>query len=393
MELSISRRTLVSKSLMVTTGLAIFAMQFGAGNIVFVLSTGQYAQDKNLFAMMGLLISGVAVPLLGLIAIALFDGDYRSFFARIGQVPGFLLTALMLSLLGPFGAIPRCIVLSYSTSKMYLPGISLPVFSLICCLVIFFFAFTRTRILNLIGYFLTPFKIGSLLVLIIFGLLYASSLPTSSHNEWTSFSEGFLNGYQTMDLVGAFFVCAVVLDCLRKNMTHSQANDKSLTQTAIQASCVSSLLLAFIYLGFSYVAAFHSDHLSNVQPQELISKIAMLVLGVNGGIFVCFTVTIACLTTAISLSTAFAEFLRKDVSMEKFSYRTSLLITLGITFIISNLDFAGIIKMLTPPLQICYPALIVLCVVNTLYKLGKCDSVKLPVFLTLGASILNYFLS
>lgn len=383
----------LSRSVIITAGLSIFAMLFGAGNIVFALSIGQFAQDKTLFATLGLIVSGVAVPLLGLIAMTLFNGDCKSFFSRVGQVPGFLLTLLMLGLLGPFGAIPRCLVLSYSTSKAYLPSVSLPLFTFLCCVLIFFLTVKRTRIFDVIGYFLTPLKLSALVFLIIVGFFYATTLPVSSHNEAEVFLQGFKDGYQTMDLLGAFFFCSIVLEGLRKKMDDAKLNDHSLVRTTIIASCIGTFLLAVIYLGFSFIAAFHSQGLTGVLPHELVSKIATIVLGTYGGVFVSFTVTIACMTTATALSSVFAEFLHKEISNEKVSYPLCLLATLGITFVISTLDFMGIIKMLAPILHLFYPALIVLSIVNILYKKFNFQPVKVPVLLAIVVSALSYLLA
>lgn len=384
-------QTKISKSVIITTGLAIFAMLFGAGNIVFALAVGQYAQDKNLFATLGLILSGVIVPLIGLISMALFNGDYKSFFGRLGKIPGFLLITLMMGLLGPFGVIPRCIALSYSTSKLYLPSISLPIFSLCCCLFIFLFTYRRTRILDVIGFFLTPLKLGSLIFLIICGMIYATTLPSAPHNELIIFFKGFVSGYQTMDLLGSFFICTVVLEGLRKNIKETDSqNYKKLIGATLKASCIGCSLLALIYLGFSYIAAFHSQSLELVKQEELVSKISTVLLGAYGGIFVCFAVTLACLTTAIAMTSVFAEFLHKDIFQNKISYLLALFGTIMITFLVSNLDFNGIIKMLTPALHLVYPALIVLSVLNILYKLNWFKPVKIPVFIVFLVSLLGY---
>src|SRR5665647_1655937 len=98
-----------NKSPIIATGLAMFSMFFGAGNVVFPLALGQIAQDKNFFAILGMLVTAVGVPFAGLIAMTLFNGDYRKFFARMGAVPGFIVVAIIMGLIGPFGAIPRCI--------------------------------------------------------------------------------------------------------------------------------------------------------------------------------------------------------------------------------------------------------------------------------------------
>lgn len=388
MELSISRVSII------TAAFAIFAMQFGAGNIVFALGIGHFAQDKTLLGSLGLILSGVLVPLLGLIAMTLFNGDYRAFFHRLGTIPGWILTILMLSLLGPFGAIPRCLVLSYSTSQPYLPSVPLPMFSILCCALIFLLSFRRNNIMEIVGKYLTPLKLGSLLLLIFFGLIFASSLPASLHNEKTVFFKGLMDGYQTMDLLGAFFICSIVLDGLKKNMTNNQPqNSHFLVKATLKASCIASLLLTLIYLGFSFTAAFHSHTLAGIPAEQLVCKISNIVLGDCGGVFVSFAVTIACLTTAIALSTIFAEFVHKDLSGGRISYVWALAITLLITFGVSNLDFKGIIDMLAPILELFYPTLIALCIVNILEKTTAFKYVKSTVFLTFALSLIYHVVS
>lgn len=375
------------------SGFAMFSMLFGAGNIVFSLAIGQYAQDQNLYAMLGLLITAVGVPFLGLIAMTLFDGDYKGFFERMGKVPGFLLVTFILGLIGPFGAIPRCVALSYSTTKMYLPTISLPVFSAIACFVIFLLTFRRTRILDVVGYILTPLKLGTLLLIILIGFIMAPVAPVAPHDQWALFIHGLKEGYQTMDLLGAFFFCSVILVCLKKDADPSdpQSGKRLIAQT-LKASCIGAALLAFIYMGFSFVAAFHSDALVGSSPDELIAKVSMHVLGPYGALIVCLAVAFACLTTSIALSTVFAEFIHKDLAQGRIGYVPALIGTLIITYFVSTLNFTGIAKMLAPILQLCYPALIVLCVVNILYKLYAFKPVKIPVLAVFAVSAIGYFL-
>ena len=296
-----------------------------------------------------------------------------------------------MGLIGPLGATPRCIALSFATAKMYLPDISLPLFSLGACLFIFAFTIRRTSILELLGYVLTPLKLGSLLVIIVKGLISSPAMPVADHAELTVFVKGLMDGYQTMDLLATFFFCSVVIDCLKKNIDVSDPkNYRTLLNVTLKASCIGAGLLAFIYIGFSYVAAMQSGNLADVRPEELISQIAVQVLGPYAGLFVCFTVTIACLTTAIALTTVFAEFIHKDVSQMKISYPVALIGSLAVTFAVSTLNFTGIVSMLAPILQLCYPALIVLSVVNILYKLYQFQPVKAPVLLVFIASLVAY---
>lgn len=381
-----------SRSSTLATGLAMFSMFFGAGNVVFPLATGLFAKDLNFYSILGLLISAVGVPFLGLIAMTLYNGNYRNFFERIGHLPGFIVAVMILCLIGPFGAMPRCITLSYSTAKIYLPFLDLVGFSLISCVVIFLLTFKRNNLLDILGYFLTPVLLGSLGLLIVKGLIDAPAAPVSDSTPWATFLHGLGEGYQTMDLLGAFFFSSVVLESLEIDV---KPGDKSgyrqMMVKTMKAGCIGAGLLALVYVGFSYIAAFHSGALGNIATDELIGRIAALVLGHWGGLVACIAVALACLTTAIALGVVFAEFIQRDLSKHKLSYTTSLLITLAITFVVSTFNFKGIAQFLAPILYVCYPALITLSILNILRQLYDFRFVKMPVLVVFLASIISYF--
>lgn len=379
------------KSKTVSTGLAMFAMFFGAGNVVFPLALGQYAQDKNLYAVLGLLLSAILVPFMGLIAMILFNGDYKAFFQRIGKIPGFCVALIIMCLIGPFGAIPRCIALSYSTITMFNDSISLPLFSLISCGIILLFTIKPSSMIDALGFYLTPFLLAALGVIIVVGI---AASPAPLHNELsntTVFIHGLMEGYHTMDLLGAFFFSTVVLYSLESDLQPADKSDfKKIIKLALKAACIGAFLLAIIYLGFSYVAALNSEILQGIGTDQLLGTIAFQTLGSFAGIVTSIAVALACLTTAIALTSVFAEFLQKDIFKKKGTYTVYLVVTLVLTFFISTLNFTGIAKVLTPILSICYPALIAITICNILYKLYGFKAVKIPFFVILAISIWLY---
>lgn len=380
------------KSTIVATGLAMFSMFFGAGNVVFPLALGQMAQDSNFYAILGMLITAVGVPFMGLIAMSLFDGDYKKFFNRIGVVPGFLVALIIMGLIGPFGAIPRCVALSYSTAKSFMPNVSLETFSILSCALIFLFTFRKNNILEILGYVLTPVLIGSLAIIIIMGLYTAEAQPVGNLNRFDIFLTGLKDGYQTMDLLGAFFFSSVIIAGLKETLPPGEATPKSLIFTALKASCIGAILLGASYIGFSYVASYHSLSLSGIPSDELISKISQEVLGPYASIVASVAVAFACLTTAIALAAVFAEYIHYDITLGKVGYIPSLILTLVITYFVSTLNFMGIAAFLLPILQICYPALIMLCICNIANKLYGFHMVKLPVAITFISTLLAFTL-
>jgi len=366
----------------------MFAMFFGAGNVVFPLTLGREALDQNLFAIIGLLISAVCVPFIGLIAMILFNGDSKAFFGRLGKTPGFLITIIIMALIGPFGATPRCIALSYATITMFAPGIPLTLFSAAACLIILFFTVRPSTILEVLGYLLTPFLLLALGIIVVKGLWAAPEMLHSPAAPLETFFNGFTVGYQTMDLLGAFFFSAVVIECLVEERHATQPRDyKKLTRMALKASGIGAFLLGAIYFGFSYVSAYYGNSFLEIEKGRLLGAIALEVLGPYAGIIASAAVALACLTTAIALVTVFTEFIQRDVAQNKIGYIPCLLGTLAVTFLISTLDFTGIITFLKPILEVCYPALIALSLLNLAYKLYGFEPVKWPVFAIFGISL------
>lgn len=341
-----------------TAGLAIFAMFFGAGNIIFPLALGQFALDKISWALFGLLITAVAMPFIGLLAMFRYEGQVKPFFGRLGKWPGFILACLTIALLGPFGAAPRCIALAHSTMSTSMEEIPLIFFSLTACGCIFFFAYKEHRILKLLGYVLSPLKITLLVWIIIKGCMEASdtTVLAAKESEFALFLHGLKEGYNTMDLLAALFFAPIIL--------HSLGSSK---QILGKASIIGASLLALVYMGFGVLSYLYSSQLAGFSNDQLLAAIAIKVLGPHAGFIVSLTVTMACMTTAIALIAAFVSFVQKEVLNNKINHKLILLISIIITFAVTTLEFRGIANLLSPILEICYPGLIVLTFYNLFF--------------------------
>lgn len=347
-------------------GLAIFSMFFGAGNIIFPLAIGHHALDQTPFAILGLLLTAVLMPFAGLWGIFLYQGNVKEFFGRLGAKSGLALALLIIALLGPLGSTPRCIALAYSTFKVSFPSISAPFFSAISCGLIFLFAIKKNRLLNLLGYVLTPFLMICLIFIIGKGLTErptVSMLP-SDLSILQSFWHGLKEGYNTMDLLAAFFFAPVILSSLQK-----KANGASLSNFVLKASVIGAILLAVIYIGFGYVASYHAAQIGTVASEQLLAAIATQILGPQAGLVVGLTAVLACLTTAIALIAAFTEFLYTEIFSKKLNEKAIMIGSLVVTFFIASFEFQGISQFLTPILQTCYPFLILLTILNIFIRL------------------------
>lgn len=374
------------------TGFAIFSMFFGAGNVVFPLALGQMAKNQAIWSALGLLLTAVIVPFLGLLATTLFDGNYRQFFGRLGTVPGYFLEVLILLIIGPFGALPRTIVLSESSLQVYLPFLSLPTFSLVACIIIFFCTWKRTAMLDILGYILTPLLLLSLTFVVIVGLFTTPSAPVTEESGLQIFFHSLKVGYHTMDLLASFFFSAVVLICLKREIGIAETTSyKPMIQITIRAGIIGMGLLCLVYLGLNIVASRTSLALTGVPTEQLLGRIAYEVLGPNMGIIASIAVALACLTTAIALTAVFAEFLHEDLTRERLSWVASLAITLALSFGVTTWEFSGIANFLSPILTVCYPSLIALTLCNLAYKASGFRPVKGPVLIVFILALLAYF--
>jgi LIVCS family branched-chain amino acid:cation transporter len=371
-----------------TAGLALFAMFFGSGNLIFPLLVGKAAGEQTWYAILGLGVSAVIVPFIGLAAMVMFDGDCKRFFGRLGKIPGILVFMLIQLIIGPFGVIPRLITLMHAISKPYLFGISLPLFSLLIASVIFLLSFRRQNLIQMIGSILTPIKLLSIGALIVIGL-YATStaINPSVQSPWVSFKDGILGGYNTMDLLGALVFATIVLPQFLKGTEMKQTEEKQslVLKKMLFSSIIAAGLLLAAYIGLALIASQHAWSLDpSYKPEEILGAMAVKILGPVGGAIAAIAVVMACLTTAIALVSCFADYFQQDICRGKINHMTSLILTLLGAMLFANLGFSFILAFLSPILQVVYPGLIVLSILNMLHVYYGFKMVKTPVFAVCG---------
>ena len=388
-------------------GGSIFAMFFGAGNVVFPLALGHHFYHHTSYACLGMILTAVLTPLLGLFAMMLYSGDYRSFFSSVGRMPGMIMMVAILCIIGPFGGIPRTIAVSYDTltslgdkSSSLFP--SLPWFSLVFCVLVYLFVCKLSKLIQWLGSVFFPIMLATLAWLIIKGLLltaHAPSLDNIPFSKQQAFVAGLTEGFNTMDLLAAFFFCSIVLVSIQQfivQQNHASSEEKPLEfhhinkaekYKLVMSFLLAAALLSLVYLGFAFCAARHAGALLDVQRGQILGKISALVVGPNS--FLTGTsVFLACLTTAIAATGIFADFIARVVSSQKMSYSNALIITLVPTYLVSILSFENISKILIPILEVSYPALIALTCGVIAKKLWNFQQTKTLFYLVFALTVL-----
>lgn len=366
----------------VSTGFALFAMFFGSGNLVFPIAVGVESEGHYVVASLGVLCTCVIFPLLGMFGMMLYKGDINGFFSCFGKRGAFLFSLVALSLMGPFGVLARCLTVIHGALLLMVPTVPLAVTSLVMCFVIYFLTANKNKIVTILGTVLTPFLLLAIAAIVFFGLSRGFLPESVSINGLDAFQNGFFKGYQTMDLVASFFFSGFVIKHLYQAVSPDPSQSSPM-KLFFKASLIGAGLLYVVYFALVMLGWLYAPVLSTTPPQEMFGRIALESLGSMAAPCVCLAVVFACLTTAIALTSLFAEFLRREVAQEKIGNNLALLITLGIAFVVSNLEFSGIANFLAPILEMIYPALITLTVVNIVCKLYSVKASHWPFTLTL----------
>jgi len=194
------------------------------------------------------------------------------------------------------------------------------------------------------------------------GIKYVYSMDYSESqyvNSSDAFYTGLQEGYNTMDLFGSFFFSIIIFPNFKQYLDDKDLdNPGKIFQTSIFSSMIAMFLLGSIYYGMSYISSHDLAILKEVELSKQLGIMATFFLGSNASIVANLVVSLACLTTAITLVVVFTEFLRKDIFFEYVPYTILLVSTILISLVMGQLGFSGIVRIIKPILMIIYPILI-----------------------------------
>lgn len=383
----------------VSIGLAIFAMFFGAGNLIYPLAVGIASGDLLPYGLAGFLITAVCMPLAGLVVMILFDGDYKAFFNRLGRLPGSFLIFCCMMTIGPVIAIPRIVTLSHTMIAPLLPlpflqeinSWSSAVFAVLFLGATFLAAYKENRIITILGNFISPLKLTALAITIIKGALMAGTMSAVAFSAREVFSCGFVRGYETLDLLGSIFFSSIIISLLRRRFIGTnQASHKHLALLGLQAGLLGVGLLAVVYAGMSLLGAKHGTGLMCANAGELFRLILIKVLGFYGAALIAAAVTVACLSTSIALGAVFGEYLH-HLTAGYLPFTWALFVGLVSCLPLSIFGLNTVLVLAGGPLlYVGYPVLIVLTICNIAYKLIGFTPVRIPVLMTFIIALLTY---
>ncbi|HZJ96706.1 MAG TPA: branched-chain amino acid transport system II carrier protein [Oligella sp.] len=363
-------------TLFVATGLMLFALFFGAGNLIFPAHMGQQAGENYIQAVLGFIFTGAGLPLLGILAMAYTGArDVQHLASRVTPLFGvFFAVALYLSI-GPLFALPRTGTVAFEVGvKPFLgAGVSeslvLLLFSIVFFALAYFLAMNPGKLIDRIGKILTPALLLGIAILGLKTILDPMGGLTEPQANFLThpFAEGFLAGYQTMDALASLVFAIIVIASLQ---AAGISNNQQLMRMTMGAGFLAALCLALVYGLVAYMGASSVEVTGWLDNGALVlSQIANHYWGTLGNLLLMVIIFLACLTTAVGLIAACAEYFARLIP--KVSYNSFAIIFTVISCGLANKGLSGIISFSVPVLMLLYPltvVLILLVFANSLFK-------------------------
>lgn len=346
-------------------GFALFAIFFGAGNLIFPPSLGMAAGDKWALAAFGFLLTDPVLPILGVIATAKVGGKAEDLGKRVSPNFAKVLGAVCILVIGPLFAIPRTAATVYEIAvKPIAPNVPIIVISLIFFILTYIFVCNQGHVIDNIGKILTPLLLIILAVIVIASIVTPVG-PILSTKPDRYFLIGFQEGYQTMDALGASLMAGIVLTDLIFKGYKERKEQEYMT---IRVGLVSGLLLVLVYGGLTFVGATGSGVFKpGITRVDLLLGLVNGLFGKVGAVSIAIAVTLACLTTSVGLTSTAANFFN-SVSNGKLSYKAISVAVVLCSLFLSVIGVEGLINIAVPILSTVYPVMIVLILMTLFDK-------------------------
>ncbi len=387
---------------LVLVGSMLFGLFFGAGNLIFPLILGASAGTNLPAALVGLLITAVGIPLLGIVSIGISRSEgLLDLSGRVSTPFRYLFTCALYLTIGPLFAIPRCAATSFTIGVQPLVGdnatIAQLIFSTLFFAAVLFFALRPSKILDSVGKFLNPAFLIFLGIMLVTALVkpvnaISNVAPTGTY-ESGAFFAGFLQGYDTLDALASLAFGIIVIQTIRQLGVKEPA---AVAGNTVKAGAVSMGLMAVIYAATALVGAkccgLYMDRLSDAAftGGDAFAIIARHYFGQGGSLLLAATVTLCCMKTAIGLVVSCSETFG-EMFPNKLRYWQWAVLFTGASFLISNVGLSKIIELSGPVLYFLYPLAIALILVGILGSLFGHSRIlyQWTILLTLVAALLE----
>lgn len=359
-------------------GSLLFGLFFGAGNLIFPVHLGQLAGANTLSATIGFLLTGVGLPIIGVVASALSRSESLYEMAKpVSKTYGILFTCALYLTIGPLFAIPRTATVAFEVGlTAFVTEANLPlalfVFSLLFFAATLFYALRPGRILDWVGMYLTPAFVGLLSILIIATVVRPMGNPVNypalGDYAIQPLFTGIIDGYNTMDALASLAFAIIIISNIEKL---GVTDPKRKAIETLKSGIVCLVGMGVIYSALAYMGATSLGSVeSGANGGIILASVSKHYFGLFGQVLLAAIVLVACLKTAIGLITACGQMF-SEMFPNSLSYNQYAIAFTFVSFAIANFGLETIIQLSLPVLMFLYPLAIVLIILSLLNPVIK----------------------
>lgn len=374
----------------ISIGFMLFAMFFGAGNLIFPAVLGQNSGSNLHLSIIGLILTGVGLPLIGVIVIGYSGaGDLLDLSSRAGKWFGLFFTTTLYLTIGPLFAIPRTGTTSFALGVSSFVSKENQDMALLLFLAFFMgltllLSIRQTKLVSIIGNVITPVLIVSIVILIVQSLLNPMGdyqAPQKGYETSAlALTNGVLEGYNTMDALASLVFGIVVINAVK---LYGANTPKEIFNSTAKSAVIAATLLGVIYV---FIANIGATAVSKIGIQEtgagILAKATNFYFSNVGNVLLLVIVFLACLTTSVGLTTSCATYFNKI--FPKFSYNTYTVAIVLFSLVVGRVGLSALIAYAVPVLIFLYPLTIVLIILG--FANNSFDGKKEVYQYTLGAT-------
>ena len=370
------------------TAFALFSLFFGAGNLILPPQLGFKAGELWWLVALGFAVSAVLIPIFGILGHAKLQGTMFDFASKVSPLFSlifcFTIYGVSISLPSPrtasvtheIGIAPMLHNSALSTSIVYF-------------VLVFIFVMNRTKVLDIIGKYLTP---GIILILLaIMGItLFSFPLDFGTNTFINPMTKGILEGYQTFDAIGAIVVGGVIITSI--NLTNKEASYEQKKALLGRAGWLAGIGLIMIYSGLIFTGAVMQGEFDGaISRTSLITGISKITLGAKANLFLGILVSLACFTTAVGIVVGTADFVKSRFPKSNKAYLITAVVSCFLGVLMGQFNVDYIIAIALPILMFIYPITIVLILLNVIpEKFGSPKVFRAVVVTTILFSIPDF---
>ncbi|NQQ99686.1 branched-chain amino acid transport system II carrier protein [Streptococcus suis] len=365
------------------TGLLLFGMFFGAGNLIFPPALGVLSGEHFWPAILGFVVSGVGIAVIALIVGTLNPKGYVHEISR--KISPLFATVYLVALylaIGPFFAIPRTATTAFDMGiAPMLEGQNTQLWLFVFTALYFFIAYlislNPSKILDSIGRILTPVFAILIVILVVLGIVkYGQTQPlaaSAAYSASQAFGTGFIEGYNTLDALASVAFSVVAVTTLKQLGFSSK---KEYISTIWAVGIVVALAFSALYVGLAFLGN-HFPVPADVLASDthkgvyILSASTQAIFGPSAQLFLALMVTVTCFTTTVGLIVSTGQFFNDR--FPRLSYKVYATIFTLIGFGIANLGLSKIIAFSIPVLLVLYPitiCLVMIIIVNKFVPLS-----------------------